>query len=155
MASTTLTTTTGSTYAKSYGAAAYLTFNGRQIELTAADITIPRFSYVADSFYEAVNLGQFDAALAAIIAKFGSTTGLNVDDIKAKIESLANIPVLGELITSEILITEFVISPETAAGKNDGNYSFGIGAKLTKNNTIGPVTLDGISFTVKLQQSPS
>jgi hypothetical protein len=146
------TLTTGTTaYSKNYSGAVYLTFNDTQLMLTAANLSIPRFSYVADSFYTAVTLGKIEVVLKLILGKFSSVTGISVDEVTAKIESFSNLPVLDKILTSELIITEFVIQPPSA-GKTDGIYSFGMGLKLTEDVSIGPVKLDGVSFTVTLNQ---
>lgn len=142
-------------YSKTYGGAVYLTFNDELVTLTADDLSNPRFSYKADSFYTAASLGQIDAAVTNILGKFNETTGVNVDDIKSKIEGLTNIPVLGQILTSELVITEFTIQPSDKKGSVDqknGRYAFGFGLRLTQNNTLGPITLDGVSFSVALNQ---
>lgn len=141
-------------YSKTYGGAVYLTFNGELVTLTAADLKVPRFSYKADSFYDAASLGQIDQAITSILTKFDDTVGkvINIDDIKKEIDSLTNIPVLGQILTSELVITEFTIQPPNT-GKTDGHYAFGFGLRLTKDNTLGPVTLDGVAFSIGLTQT--
>lgn len=142
------------TYTKTYGGAVYLSFSGDLVTLTAPNLAVPRFSYKADSFYDAASLGQIDAAIVSILTKFDDTIGgvINVADITAEIDKLTNIPVLGEILTSELVITEFTIQPADE-GKTNGNYAFGFGLKLTKNNTLGPVTLDGVAFSIGLTQT--
>ncbi|MCH2223804.1 MAG: hypothetical protein MK066_03465 [Crocinitomicaceae bacterium] len=141
-------------YSKTYGGAVYLSFNGDLVTLTAADLTTPRFSYKADSFYDAASLGKIDDAITSILTKFDNTIGgiINVADIKDEIDKLTNIPVLGQILTSELVITEFTIQPADE-GKTNGNYAFGIGLKLTQDNTLGPVTLDGVAFSIGLTQT--
>jgi hypothetical protein len=141
-------------YSKTYGGAVYLSFSGDLVTLTAPNLTVPRFSYKADSFYDAASLGQIDEAIVSILTKFDDTIGgiINVDDIKAEINKLTNIPVLGEILTSELVITEFTIQPADE-GKTNGNYAFGFGLRLTQNNTLGPVTLDGVAFSIGLSQT--
>lgn len=141
-------------YTQKYGGAVYLTFNGENIVLTAADLKKPNFSYVADSFYDAVNLGKIQDAINSILTKFDSTVGgiVNPTEIENQLNTLkANIPPLAALLDSNLLITQFVIQPP-ATGQT-GKYAFGIGLQLTSNNTLGPVTLDGISFSVELNQT--
>lgn len=144
-------------YSKTYGGAVYLTFNDELVTLTAADLSNPRFSYVADSFYTAASLGQIDDAVGSILTKFNENTGVNVTDIKDKIKSLSNIPVLGQITTSELVITEFTIQPsdkdDKGVDKQNGRYAFGFGLRLTKDNKLGPITLDGVSFSVALTQT--
>lgn len=150
----TKTTTAGSSYTTTYGAAVYLTFNDKQIMLTAADLKIPRFSYVAESFYDAVTLGTIGNAITTIASKIEGLGAAGLEtSIKSTIDGLSNIPVLKQIVQSDLVITEFVISPETAKDKKDGNYSFGFGLRLTSNNKLGPITLDGIAFTVGLKQT--
>lgn len=142
-------------YTTSYGGAVYLSFNDELVTLTASDLANPRFSYEADSFYDAASLGKIDDAITSILTKFDSTIGkkiINVDDIKDEINSLTNIPVLGQILTSELVITEFVIQPADE-GATNGKYAFGIGLRLTKDNKLGPVTLDGVTFSIGLTQT--
>jgi hypothetical protein len=153
MASKNLTTTGTSTYATTYGGAVYLTFGDSQIMLTAANLKIPRFSYVSESFYTAVSLGQIKDALTQILNKFSDETGISVDTVTTQIDSLSNLPVLGQILKSELVITEFVIQPPSSDTAKDGRYSFGIGLKLTEGNTLGPITLDGVSFNIALTQT--
>lgn len=144
-----------STYSKKYGGTVYLSFNGELITLTAKDLTTPRFSYKAESFYDAVSLGKIADAITGILKKFDSTVGgvIKVADVTEKIDSLKNIPVLGQILTSELVIMEFTIQPPSTKDATDGKYAFGIGLKLTENNTLGPVTLDGVSFSIELNQT--
>jgi hypothetical protein len=133
------------TYDKSYGATAYLTFNDTQIALTADDIKHPKFIYHADSFYTAASLGHIDTAIASIATKMGDVLGATAaDDIKSEIKKAKDIPVLGQIIESELVITDFVINTP------DKVYEFGLGLRLTEDNKLGPVTLDGISILVKM-----
>lgn len=144
-------------FSKTYGGTVYLTFNDELVTLTAADLSNPRFSYKADSFYTAASLGPIDDAVGSILTKFNENTGVNVTDIKEKIKSLSNIPVLGQIITSELVITEFTIQPsdkdDKGVDKQNGHYAFGFGLRLTKDNKLGPITLDGVSFSVALTQT--
>ena len=141
-------------YSKTYGGAVYLTFSGELVTLTAADLKVPRFSYKADSFYDAASLGQIDQAIKSILTKFDDTIGgvINIKDITDEIDKLTNIPVLKQILTSELVITEFTIQPPDE-GKTNGNYAFGFGLRLTQGNTLGPVTLDGVSFSIGLTQT--
>jgi hypothetical protein len=143
-------------YSKTYGGAVYLTFNDELVTLTADDLSNPRFSYKADSFYTAASLGQIDVAVGNILSKFDGSTGVKATVKKAKINGLTNIPVLGQILTSELVITEFTIQPSEKKGAVDqknGRYAFGFGLRLTKDNTLGPITLDGVSFSVELNQT--
>lgn len=133
------------TYEKSFGATAYLTFNDTQIALTAADVKKPKFIYRADSFYTAASLGKLDKAISSIAGKMGEVIGSGTaNEISTEINKLTEIPVLGQVLTSELVVTDFVINtPEKV-------YEFGLGLRLTENNKLGPVTLDGISILVKV-----
>lgn len=148
-------------YSKTYGGAVYLTFNDELVTLTAADLTNPRFSYKAESFYTAASLGKIDDAVITILTKFDQTVKnvVKVEDIKTKIESLKNIPVLGQILDSQLVITEFTIQPSDKNEKGEdlknGRYAFGFGLRLTANNTLGPITLDGVTFSVALTQNDS
>ncbi len=153
MASKTLTTTGASNYTTTYGGAVYLTFGDSQIMLTAANLKIPRFSYVSESFYTAVSLGQINTALTSILNKFSDSTGISVETVTDQINSLSNLPVLKQILTAELVITEFVIQPPSSAAATDGKYSFGMGLKLTQDNKLGPITLDGVSFNIALTQT--
>jgi hypothetical protein len=133
------------TYSKSYGATAYLTFNDTQIALTAKNISKPVFEYHADSFYTAASLGHIDTAIASIATKMGDVLGATAaDDIKSEIKKAGDIPVLGQIIESELVITDFVINTP------DKVYEFGLGLRLPEDTKLGPVTLDGISILVKM-----
>jgi hypothetical protein len=133
------------TYSKSYGATAYLTFNDTQIALTAKNISKPVFEYHADSFYTAASLGQIGTAIASIATKMGDVLGdTAVKDIEDEINKAKDIPVLGQIIESELVITDFVINTP------DKVYEFGLGLRLTEDNKLGPITLDGISILVKM-----
>ncbi len=152
MTSNTLATTgETATYDTSYSGAVYLTINGTQIMLTAANLSIPRFSYVADSFYEAIKLGSISKGIPLIMAKFSDITGVSSDSLIEKINSFTNLEILKPITTADLVITEFVVQPSTT-DKIDGKYSFGFGLSLNKGNKIGPVTLDGVSFTVSFIQ---
>ncbi|MBW3519854.1 hypothetical protein [Flavobacterium sp. NKUCC04_CG] len=146
-------------YSKKFGGAVYLTLNGSLVTLTAEDITNPSFSYKAPSFYEAASLGKIDEALLTILTKFDSTVSglVNVKEIEDKIDKVKNIPVLKQIITSELVITEFTIKPSDKDDKNvdlhNAKYAFGFGLRLTEGNTLGPVTLDGIAFSIELNQT--
>lgn len=155
MTSKNLTTTTAGTskYTTTYGGAVYLTFGDTQIMLTAANLKIPRFSYVSESFYTAVSLGQIQNALTVILKKFSDATGITVESVKKQINDLTNIPVLSQILTAELVITEFVIQPPSTAEAIDGKYSFGMGLKLTTDNKLGPISLDGVSFNIALNQT--
>jgi hypothetical protein len=153
MTSKNLTTTGTSNYKPSYGGAVYLTFGESQIMLTTADITIPKFSYVSESFYTAVSLGQIKDALNTILAKFSDISGVDVTSVTEKIKSLSNLPVLGQILNSDLVITEFIVQPPSTATAKDDLYSFGMGLRLTKDNKLGPITLDGIAFNIKLTQT--
>lgn len=134
------------TYTKSFGATAYLTFNDTQIALTADDVKNPKFIYHAESFYTAASLGQLDNAITSISTKMGSVIGPETaSDITNQINSLTDIPVLGQILTSELVVTDFVINVP------DKVYEFGLGLRLTENNSLGPVTLDGVSILVKVK----
>lgn len=146
-------------YSKKYGGAVYLTFNDELITLTAEDLSNPRFSYKAASFYDAASLGKIDEAIGAILTKFDNTVSgvVNVEDIKKKIGDLKSIPVLGQIVTSELVITEFTVQPsdkdDKGVDKQNGKYAFGFGLRLTQDNKLGPVTLDGVAFSVELNQT--
>jgi hypothetical protein len=134
------------TYDKSFGATAYLTFNDTQIALTAADVKHPKFIYRADSFYTAPSLGELNKAISSIAGKMGEVIDEKIKGtIENEIENLTEIPVLKQVLTSELVVTDFVINvPEKV-------YEFGLGLRLPKeDNTLGPVTLDGISILVKM-----
>ncbi|MEN5434439.1 hypothetical protein ABE545_12405 [Sphingobacterium faecium] len=147
-----LTTTGTSSYKPSYGGAVYLTFGESQIMLTTADITIPKFAYVSESFYTAVSLGQLNVALNTILTKFSDVSGVDVTSVTDKIKSLSNLPILKQILTAELVITEFVVQPPTTAAAKDDLYSFGMGLRLTQDNKLGPITLDGVAFNIKLTQ---
>lgn len=133
-------------YTKSFGATAYLTFNDTQIALTAADVKNPRFVYHAESFYTAASLGQLDNAITSISGKMQGVIGADTaNDIKQQVSNLSDIPVLNQILTSELVVTDFVINTP------DKVYEFGLGLRLTENNKLGPVTLDGISILVKVK----
>jgi hypothetical protein len=133
-------------YNKSFGATAYLTFNDTQIALTAADVKNPKFIYHAESFYTAASLGQLDNAITSISGKMQAVIGADTaDEITQQISNLSELPVLGQILTSELVVTDFVINTP------DKVYEIGLGLRLTENNTLGPVTLDGISILVKVK----
>lgn len=134
------------TYTKSFGATAYLTFNDTQIALTAADVKKPVFVYRAESFYTAASLGQLDTALTSISTKMSSVIGPDTaQEITDQINGLTNIPVLKQVLTSELVVTDFVIDTQ------EDVYEFGLGLRLTRDNSLGPVTLDGVSILVKFK----
>lgn len=146
-----------SKYATTYGGAVYLSFGDKMITLTAADIKSPRFSYKAESFFTAISLGSIQNAITSLIDKFNDTTGLpSPDNITEQIKSATeSIPPLKFLISSsDIVVTEFTVQPETETDKNDGYYAFGFGIR-SKNNEgqFGPITLNGIAFSVQLRQT--
>jgi hypothetical protein len=137
-------------YEKTFGATAYLTFNENQIALTAKDLQNPRFEYHAESFYTAASLGDLDTAVKKIAEKMKEVIGEDtVDAIKKAIDSLKDIPVLGQIVSGKLVITDFVIN------KPDMVYEFGLGLRLTENNKLGPVSLDGISILVTATGTPS
>ena len=144
-------------YTKSFGATAYLTFNDKQIALTAEDIAKPVFAYHAESFYTAVNLGHLDTAIAKIGSKAADIVGQGgagvEKDIKDKIDSIKDVPGLGAavsvLLDNDLKITDFVIDTQSNV------YEFGLGLSFIDAGTgqskysLGPITLDGISILVK------
>ncbi len=142
-------------YTKTYGGAVYLTFNGESITLTAADLTNPRFAFEIPNFYDAINLGQIQSALTSILNKFNSVIkgAVSLNDIEEQINNLTNIPVLGQILDSDLVITDFVVQPPSGQDATDGKYAFGFGLSLTSDNTLGPLTLDGVSFSVELTQN--
>lgn len=153
MATKNLTTTDAPSYKPSYGGAVYLTFGDSQIMLTTEDFTIPKFAYVSESFYTAVSLGQLKDALTTILNKFSKITDFNVGNVQSKIKSLTNIPVLQQILEADLVITEFVVKPPSSSEAKDDEYSFGMGLRLTKNNKLGPISLDGVAFNIKLSQT--
>jgi hypothetical protein len=146
-------------YTTKYGGAVYLSFGSEMITLTAADITKPRFSYKAESFYTAISLGTIQEAITTLLTKFDSVVGgiVNVADIKSQIDSLKDtIPPLAIILNSELVVTEFTVQPETEPGKADGHYAFGFGLRTSATQgVLGPAKLDGISFSVILDQTAS
>jgi len=153
MALTKVTDTPATKYTTTYGGAVYLSINNTKLMLTAADIRTPRFSYVAPSFYEAVTVGKIADAITAVANKITGMPSDTESAMSTKIKSLTNIPVLGEILTADLKITEFVVEPETIAGAADAKYSFGFGLEFNSEIALGPIKLDGVSFTVKLQQT--
>ncbi len=140
-------------YTKTFGATAYLTFNGEQIALSAKDLTNPQFVYHAESFYTAPSFGSLEDLIGAVVEKLGDIgTNINVADITSEIKKLSSIPVLGALLQGQIVITDFVID------KPNNTYEFGFGMRFTDSSaahSIGPVSLDGVAFLVKLVQTGS
>ena len=149
------------TYNKSFGATAYLTFNDKQIALTAQDISNPVFEYHAESFYTAVSLGKLEDAIAQIGSKAADIVGQGSSgveaEIKSKIDSVKDVPGLGDalnvILTNDLVITDFVIN-------TPGNhYEFGLGLRFIDDSTgqskynLGPVALDGVSILVKADQA--
>lgn len=155
MTSKTLATTETNTtqYKTTYGGAVFLTLGETQIMLTAADLKVPRFSYVCDSFYTAVSLGKLGEILKVILEKFQGTTGITTETVVAQIDAVGNIPGLKQIKDADLVITEFVINPPSGDDKLDGKYSFGAGLRLTSDNKLGPITFDGISINVSLVQT--
>lgn len=140
-------------YKTTYGGAVYLTFNNEQIMLTASDLKVPRFTYVAESFYTAISLGKINDAIGAINKKFSDATGISTESITKEIKKLDNIPVLGTILDSELVITEFAIEPPTTKDAKDGRYAFGFGLRLDESKgKLGPIKLDGIAFNISLTQ---
>lgn len=136
-------------YNKSFGATAYLTFNDKQIALTAENIKSPRLVYHAESFYTAVSLGKLNDAITSISKKMESVIdSKTAEEIVSEVNNLSGMPVLGEILESELVITDFVIDHS----KEKYEYEFGLGLRLTGDKKLGPVALDGISINVKATQ---
>lgn len=151
------------TYSKSFGATAYLTFNDTQIALTAKDISNPVFEYHAESFYTAVSLGNLENAIVQIGSKAADIVGPKGSgveaEIRSKIASVEGIPGLGDalkvILTNDLVITDFVINTPA------NHYEFGLGLRFIDDSTgqskykLGPVALDGVSILVKADQPKS
>lgn len=149
-------------YNKSFGATAYLTFNDKQIALTAKDISNPVFEYHAESFYTAVTLGNLEDAIAQIGSKAAEIVGQGSDSVEVKIKTAIQdaeaVPGLGDalkvILTNDLVITDFVINTP------DNVYEFGLGLRFIDDATgeskykLGPVALDGVSILVKAKGKP-
>jgi hypothetical protein len=149
-------------YNKSFGATAYLTFNDKQIALTAKDISKPVFIYHAESFYTAITLGNLEDSIAQIGSKAADIVGQGGDsvetEIKSKIDEAKKIPGLGDalavILDNDLVITDFVINTQAHV------YEFGLGLRFIEEETgesrykLGPVSLDGISILVKAEKKP-
>ncbi len=151
-------------YDMTYGATAYLTFDKRQIALTAEDIKKPVFIYHAESFNSAVSLGTLENAIPRIGGKVGNILGDKGADnkyelenkIRKEIESVQKIEFVGPavqvILGNDLVITDFVINTQ------DKVYEFGLGLRFIDQTTgeskykLGPVSFDGISVLVKARE---
>ena len=147
-------------YNKSFGATAYLTFNDKQIALTASDLSNPEFEYHAESFYTAVSLGKLEDAIPMIGTKAADIVGTGSDGVEQKIrnqiDSVKDVPGLGPamsvILENDLVVTDFVIKTRAKV------YEFGLGLRFTDEDTgqskynLGPVSLDGISILVKASE---